>query len=107
MVFLFYSDEFMHDPTHLRIFVPSDSSQLQRHLLQAYHNSPIGMHRGRDATYNSLSRDFYWRNLSKHVRKWIRRCPPCICFKPCNNTWSHAGSSVRTPLSHTLSRLRW
>ena len=54
---------------------------MQRHLLQVYHDSPLGMHRGRDATYNSLSRDFYWRNMSKHVRNWIRRCPQCIRFK--------------------------
>ena len=77
---LFYSDEFMRNPDHLRLFVPSDV-KLQRHILQCYHDSPLGMHRGRDATYNAISRDFYWRNLSKHVRNWIRRCPHCIRFK--------------------------
>ena len=41
----------------------------------------MGMHSGRDATYHALSRDFYWRNLSKHVWNWIRRCPHCIRFK--------------------------
>ena len=44
---LYYSDEFMQDPTHMRIFVPSESA-MQRHLLQAYRDSPLGMHR--DAT---------------------------------------------------------
>ena len=39
------------------------------------------MHRGRDATYAAISRDFYWRNLSKHVRNWVKRCPECIKFK--------------------------
>ena len=39
------------------------------------------MHRGREATYQSLANDFYWRNMSKHVRNWIRRCPDCIRFK--------------------------
>ena len=68
---------------YLRIFFPSDTS-IQRHLLYAYHNSPIRMHRGRDATYNCLSRDFYWRNMSKHVRNGIRRCPDCIKFKTLN-----------------------
>ena len=77
---LFYSDEFMQNPDHLRLFVPSDVD-LQRHILHSYHDSPLGMHRGRDATYNAVSRDFYWRNLSKHVRNWIRRCPHCIRFK--------------------------
>ena len=77
---LFYSDEFMRNPDHLRLFVPSDV-KLQRHILQCYHDSPLGMHRGRDATYIAISRDFYWRNSSKHVRNWIRRCPHCIRFK--------------------------
>ena len=70
----------MVNPDHFRILVPNDS-QLQYHFLQAYHDSPMGMHRGRDATYHALSRDFYWCNLSKHVRNWIRQCPHCIWFK--------------------------
>ena len=77
---LMYRDEFMEDPNHYRIMVPNDI-QLQRHLLKVYHDSPVGMHRGREATYGSLSYDFYWRNMAKHVRNWIRRCPACIKFK--------------------------
>ena len=61
-------------------FVPSDI-ELQWHLLQAYHDSPIGMHRGRDATCNSLSCDFYWRHMYKHVRNWVRHCPQFLHFK--------------------------
>ena len=70
----------MDDAHHYQIFVPSDPD-LQKHFLRAYHDSPMGMHRGRDATYNCFSRDFYWRNMSKHVRNWVRRCPHCIRFK--------------------------
>ena len=36
---LFYSDELMKNPEHLRLFVPSDVG-LQRHILQSYHDSP-------------------------------------------------------------------
>jgi len=71
---LMYRDEFTEDPDHYRIMVPNDI-QLQRHLLRVYHDSPLGMHRGHKATYGSLSHDFYWRNMAKHVRNWIRRCP--------------------------------
>ena len=39
------------------------------------------MHRGREATFQALANDFYWRNMSKHVRNWIRRCPDYIRFK--------------------------
>ena len=77
---IMYADKLMDNPGHYRIFVPSNP-QLQRHFLHAYHDSPMGMHRGRGATYNALSKDFYWRNLSKHVRNWVRRCQHCIRFK--------------------------
>ena len=50
-------------------------------LTRAYHDSPIGVHRGREATYEALSHDFYWPNVAKHVRNWIRRCPSCIKLK--------------------------
>ena len=72
--------EIMEDPNHYRIMVPNDI-QLQRHLLKVYHDSPVRMRRGREATYGSLSYDFYWRKMAKHVRNWIRRSPACIKFK--------------------------
>ena len=50
---LVYADKLMVNPDRFRILVPNDS-QLQRHFLQAYHDSPMGMHRGRDATYYAL-----------------------------------------------------
>ena len=78
---LFYSDQSMRNPDHLRLFVPSDVN-LQRHILQCYHDSPLVMRRRRDATYNAISREFYWHNLYKHFRNWIHRCPHCIRFKP-------------------------
>ena len=77
---IMYSDILMDDPNQLRIFVPSNI-ELQCHLLHAYLDSSIGMYRGRDATYNTLSHDFYWTNMHKHVRNWIGRCPQCIHFK--------------------------
>ena len=51
------------------------------------------MHRGRDATYNSLSHDFYWRHMHKHVRNWVRHCPQCIRFK--SLTPSHGPMQLR------------
>ena len=80
---LYYSDDLLSDSHHLRIYVPSNVS-LQRQLSYAYHNSPVGMQRGRDTAYNSLPRDFYRRNMSKHVRKWVKCCPDCIKFKILN-----------------------
>ena len=77
---LMYRDELMDNPNHYR-YVVLDDIQFRRHLLRAYHDSPVAMHRGREATYQSLANDVYWRNISKHVRHWIRRCPDFIRFK--------------------------
>ena len=77
---LYYHDEYMEDPSPFRIFVPNDTNP-QRHLLKVYHNSAIGMHRGRDSIYACLSRDFCWRNLAKHVHNLICRCIDCNYFK--------------------------
>ena len=68
-----YSDEFLDDPGHLRIFVP-DNKDLKSRLLRTYHDSPLGMHRGRDNTYHSLSRDFYWKEMRKATKRWVSRC---------------------------------
>ena len=75
-----YSDEFLDDPGHLRIFVP-DNKDLKSRLLRAYHDSPLGMHRGRDNTYHALARDFYWRGMGKATKRWVARCLECLKHK--------------------------
>ena len=65
-----HSDELMADPNHYRYVVPDDI-ELRRHLLRAYHDWPVAMHRDKEATYLSLATGFYLRNMSKHVRNWI------------------------------------
>ena len=70
----------MDDPFHYCIMVPDDQD-LKRRLLTAYHDSLLGMHRGKNATYSSFSRDFVWKNMSKNVKNWVRKCPKCLEFK--------------------------
>lgn len=68
---LMYRDELMDNPNHYRYVVPNDIIQFHRHLLRGYHDSAVAIYRGREATYQSLAKNFYWRNMSKHVRNWI------------------------------------
>ena len=75
-----YSDEFLDDSGHFRIFVP-DNKDLKTKLLRAYHDSPIGMHRGPDATYHTLAQDFYWRGMGKATKRWVSRCLECLKHK--------------------------
>ena len=56
-----YSDEFHDDPGHLRIFVP-DNKDVKYKLLRAYHDSPLGMHRGRHHIQYTSSRLLLERN---------------------------------------------
>ena len=66
-------DEFLDDPGHLRIFVPN-SKELKFRIMRAYHDSPLGMRRGRDNTYHALARDFYWKGMGKAMKRWVARC---------------------------------
>ena len=62
-----YADEFMDNQDRYHIFVASYPA-LQKRFLRADHDSPMGMHRSREATYQCLSCDFYWHNMLKHVQ---------------------------------------
>ena len=67
-----YSEEFLDNPGHYRIFVPNNKD-IKSNLLLAYHDSPPGMHRGRDATYHALTRDVYWRGMGKAMKRWVEK----------------------------------
>ena len=64
-----------------RIVVPNDED-LRLRILFEYHDSPVGGHRGREKTYASLSRDFYWRHAYAAVRRYVRACEICQRVKP-------------------------
>ncbi|CAI5704489.1 unnamed protein product [Peronospora effusa] len=53
-------------------------------------DAPISGHRGRDKTYLTVSRDFYWPRQYKFVRKYVRACEVCQRVKP--------SPSLRAPL---------
>ena len=80
---LYYSDEF---DSRFRVYIPSNP-ELQKQSIQTYHDSLLGC-RGRDATCAALSREYFWKSMSKHVQNWVqhvqnwvRRCKHCIRFK--------------------------
>ena len=55
-----------------------------------YHDAPTGGHRGREKTYLTVSRDFYWPRQYQLVRKYVRACEVCQRVK--------SGPSLRAPL---------
>ena len=51
-----------------------DHSGLRLHIMYDYHGTPVGGHRGREKTYLTVSRDFYWPCQYQFVCKKIRAC---------------------------------
>jgi hypothetical protein len=72
-----------------RVVVPLDHD-LRLRIMYEYHDAPVSGHRGREMTYLTLSRDFYWPRQYKFVRKYIRACEVCQRVKP--------APSLRAPL---------
>ncbi|KAF1326182.1 Pol protein, partial [Globisporangium splendens] len=68
-----------------RVVVPNDEG-LRHRLMYEYHDSPSGGHLGREKTFLSLSRDYYWPHMYKWVRKYVRTCEACQRVKPSGST---------------------
>ncbi|KAG2909580.1 hypothetical protein PC115_g13206 [Phytophthora cactorum] len=64
-----------------RIAVPLDDD-LRARIIHEFHDSPSAGHLGREKTFATLSRDFYWPHMYKWVRKWVRSCEACQRVKP-------------------------
>ncbi|KAF1318860.1 Pol protein, partial [Globisporangium splendens] len=79
---LYYAVE---DGDTARVVVPNDEG-LRHRLLYEYHGSPSGGHLGREKTFLSLSRDYYWPHMYKWVRKYVRTCEICQRVKPSGST---------------------
>ncbi|KAF1315473.1 Pol protein, partial [Globisporangium splendens] len=79
---LYYAVE---DGDTARVVVPNDEG-LRHRLLYEYHDSPSGGHLGREKTFLSLSRDYYWPHMYKWVRKYVRTCETCQRVKPSGST---------------------
>ncbi|KAF1318425.1 Pol protein, partial [Globisporangium splendens] len=68
-----------------RIVVPNDEG-LRHRLLYEYHDGPSSGHLGREKTFLSLSRDYYWPHMYKWVRKYVRTCEVRQRVKPSGST---------------------
>ncbi|KAG2983838.1 hypothetical protein PC123_g24915 [Phytophthora cactorum] len=64
-----------------RIVVPLNDD-LRARIIHEFHDSPSAGHLGRETTFATLSRDFYWPHMYKWVRKWVRSCEACQRVKP-------------------------
>ena len=54
-----------------RVVVP-DHGNLRLRIMYEYHDAPTGGHRGREKSYLTVSRDFYWPRQCQFVRMYVR-----------------------------------
>ncbi|KAE9013736.1 hypothetical protein PR001_g15328 [Phytophthora rubi] len=64
-----------------RIVVPNDEDLRHRVLYEA-HDTPLSGHLGREKTYTSVVRNFWWPHMYKWVRKYVQTCETCQRVKP-------------------------
>ena len=63
-------------------------------LIQTGHDSTLTGHSGREQTYLVVSRAYFWLNMSKDLRRFIRNCDACGRAK----TWKKPKTGLLKPL---------
>ena len=66
-----------------RMYIPPDRT-LRTHVLQSMHDASTSGHFGMDKTEELTSRNFYWPELQKEVRDFVRSCSKCQRNKASN-----------------------
>lgn len=64
-----------------RKWVP-DSEPLRTGLISTIHSSKALGHPGRNGTYQSVAREYFWPNMSNQIRQYVRNCSVCGRSKP-------------------------
>ncbi|GMF23294.1 unnamed protein product [Phytophthora fragariaefolia] len=59
-----------------RVVLPNDEDLRHRVLYEA-HDTPLSGHLGREKTYTSVARNFWWPHMYKWVRKYVQTCETC------------------------------
>ncbi|KAL4290180.1 hypothetical protein GQ457_14G026510 [Hibiscus cannabinus] len=78
-----------------RIVVPNEIA-LRSLLLREYHESVSGGHAGMLRTFHRLSANFFWENMRREVRKYVRECQVCQRMK--SDSLSPAGFLQPLPI---------
>ncbi|POM60411.1 LOW QUALITY PROTEIN: Pol protein [Phytophthora palmivora] len=64
-----------------RVVVPHDE-ELKHRILYEAHDVPLSGHLGREKTYGSVSRYYWWPKLYKWVKSYVSTCESCQRAKP-------------------------
>lgn len=91
-------DDLLH--VYNLIYVPSDDS-LRCEIIRSCHDVPAAGHPGQAATYELVTRDFWWPEMRKTIKRYLRNCDTCRRIKPTR----HAPYGFLKPLE--VPQKRW
>ena len=74
--------------------VVTEPGDFQKGLLETYHDCETAGHPGMNRTYHQLSRDYWWPEMRKFVRSYIKGCG--ICQQ--NKTNTHPNRPTLNPI---------
>ena len=82
------------------IYIPEDLSLRQR-IISSRHSHPAAGHPGQAATFELVTRNFWWPGLRQTIARFIRNCETCQRIKPAR----HAPYGYLKPLE--VPQRRW
>jgi Integrase zinc binding domain len=74
--------------------VPSDV-ELQREIVQRYHDHPTAEHPGELQTFNTVKEHYWWPGLRVFIKNYIQGCGICQQFKIDRNTSKPASMPIK------------
>ena len=81
------------------LYVP-DNETLYREILHTHHDHPTAGHHGRAATYELISRNYWWAGMRKTIARYLVNCDTCARIKPI----SHAPYELLKPMQVPATR---
>src|SRR5690606_41892946 len=67
------------------VYIPDDLD-LQRRLLHNIHDHPAAGHPGTAATYEMVTRNYWWPSMRKTIARFVRNCDTCARVKDRKST---------------------
>ncbi len=68
---------YRYDADRINTYRPVVPLSARRNILFYFHGLPITGHLGYKRTYHAISTYYYWKNMGKTVKKWVRSCLLC------------------------------
>jgi hypothetical protein len=88
-----------------RLYIPP-IADLRTRVLSLHHDCTVAGHFGMDKTEDLTTRSFYWPEIQRDIRAYVRTCPKCQANKPSNRVPGGLLQPYPSP-TNPGSRLPW